>query len=155
MEAALAAGADANAADKLGFTALHLAIKNKNAPLAMRLMEVEGVSLDAKTTKGFTPMLLAAWKGDLDIVSKLISKGADTSVTDADGATALGHYIARTITVDDELAVLGHPRQGVHVALARLLARRHCDRAPSPADSDGSDDAGAKKGRDGGARPST
>ena len=92
VDAAIAAGASINAADKFGFTALHLAIKNKNVALANKLLENEGIaeSLSAKTNKGFTPLLVAAWKGDLSMVQKLITKGADLKAKDTAGRNVWG-----------------------------------------------------------------
>lgn len=82
VDDAISSGCNINAADKLGYTALHLAIKNKNAVLANKLIEIEGIDLNLQTKKGFTPMLVAAWKGDLQIVKKLIDKGADMNIKD-------------------------------------------------------------------------
>ena len=82
VDSAISGGADLNAVDKFGYTPLHLAIKNKNTVLANKLIETDGVQLDLKTNKGFTPMLVAAWKGDIQIVQKLITKGADINAQD-------------------------------------------------------------------------
>ena len=82
IEAALSGGADINAADKFGYTALHLAIKSKNSVLANKLIEMAGIDLNLKTNKGFTPMLVAAWKGDTQMVQKLITAKADINAQD-------------------------------------------------------------------------
>ena len=75
---------------QLGFTALHLAIKNKQAPIVRKLMDVEGADLNATTARGFTPMMVAAWKGDIDVVQKLITKGADVKAKDTAGRNVWG-----------------------------------------------------------------
>ena len=90
VDAALAAGTDVNAVDKLGFTALHLAIKNKNGAIAEKLLGTDGVDLEAKTRKGFTALHMAAWKGDLGLVQKLITKGCDLSAKDSSGRNVWG-----------------------------------------------------------------
>ena len=54
---------------------------SKNVVVSNKLIEVEGVDLEAKTNKGFTPMMVAAWKGDIQMVQKLITKGAKMSTT--------------------------------------------------------------------------
>ena len=89
VEAALA-GADINAADKFGFTALHLAIKAKNSAVANKIMAVDGVDINAKTKKGFTPLHLAAWKGDLNMVQKLITAKCDIGAKDTAGRNVWG-----------------------------------------------------------------
>lgn len=90
IEEALKAGADVTAKDKLGYTPLHLAIKNKQIVLARKLIKMEGVDLNAKTNKGFTPMHVAAWKGELDIVSELLKAGADIAAKDTAGRNVWG-----------------------------------------------------------------
>lgn len=90
VEAALAEGIDVNAADKLGFTPLHLALKSKNVKVANKLLQVEGINLNAVTRKGFTPLMMAAWKGDVDLVKVLIEKGADMKIKTEDGRNVWG-----------------------------------------------------------------
>jgi ankyrin repeat protein len=51
---------------------------------------MEGVDRNAKTNRGFTPMLVAAWKGELAIVQKLITKGADIKAVDSAGRNVWG-----------------------------------------------------------------
>jgi len=120
VDAAIAAGASINAADKFGFTALHLAIKNKNVALANKLLENEGIaeSLSAKTNKGFTPLLVAAWKGDLSMVQKLITKGADLKAKDTAGRNVWG--VAHDWHHEEILELL--KRNDVHYAEGDVLA---------------------------------
>ena len=118
IEAALAAGADINAADKLGFTALHLAIKSKNTALAAKLLEMEGINLDAKTKKGFAPIHMAAWKGDLNLVQKLITKGCDLKSKDTAGRNVWG--VAHDFHHEEILELL--KRHDIHYAEGEVLA---------------------------------
>ena len=83
-------GCDVNAVDKLGFTPLHLALKSKQSALANRLLQVDGVQLDVQTRKGFTPLMIAAWKGDIELCSALIEKGADLKVKTEDNRNVWG-----------------------------------------------------------------
>jgi len=90
VEAALAAGADINAKDKMGFTALHLAIKSKNEELANKLLDTEGIDVNVKTNKGFTPLMVAAWKGSEALVQTLITYKADLKAKDGAGRNVWG-----------------------------------------------------------------
>ena len=74
----------------MGYTALHLALKSECAPLSRKFVDIEGVDLNMKTKKGFTPLLVAAWKGDLGMVQTLITKGADIKATDTMGRNVWG-----------------------------------------------------------------
>ena len=75
---------------QLGYTALHLALKNKQPAVVAKLMATDGIDLNVKTNKGFTPMLVAAWKGDIDAVQKLIKAGADINAKDTAGRNVWG-----------------------------------------------------------------
>ncbi|MDR2148161.1 MAG: ankyrin repeat domain-containing protein [Tannerella sp.] len=56
--------------------------------------ELLKIGLDAQDSNGKTPLILAAWEGDLKTVKKLLALGADISVTDNLGNNVL-HYAAR------------------------------------------------------------
>jgi len=118
IDAALAAGADINAVDKLGFTALHLAIKNKNTALANKILAIEGVDLNAKTRKGFAPIHVAAWKGDMNLVQKLITKGCDKMAKDTAGRNVWG--VAHDWHQEEILELL--KRNEIHYAEGDVLA---------------------------------
>jgi ankyrin repeat protein len=47
--------------------------------------------LNAQDDNGNTPLILAAWQGDLKTVKKLLALGADVSITDNWGENVL-HY---------------------------------------------------------------
>jgi len=118
VDAAITAGADINAVDKFGFTALHLAIKTKNAALANKFLEKEGVNLNAKTKKGFAPIHVAAWKGDLNLVQKLITKGCDKNARDTSGRNVWG--VAHDWHHEEILELL--KRNDIHYAEGDTLA---------------------------------
>mmetsp|Transcript_46778 Transcript_46778/g.151916 ORF Transcript_46778/g.151916 Transcript_46778/m.151916 type:complete len:190 (-) Transcript_46778:380-949(-) len=95
LEAALAAaGADlageVNRPDRFGFTPLMLAVKSKQPGLVDKLLEVEGVQLDAQSKRGFSALMIAAWKADDTTIDKLVAKGADLSLRDGGGRNAWG-----------------------------------------------------------------
>ena len=49
----------------------------------------KGANLEAKDKKGFTPLLLAAYNGDLKMVEFLVSKGANLEAKDIYDSTPL------------------------------------------------------------------
>lgn len=116
----LAAGADREATDRQGWTALHWAADAGRLRCAVSLIEA-GAKLDAQDHRGRTPSMLALSKRPLvQLVELLLSAGADADARDHHGWSAL-HYLA---------ASTGGRR---HQALARRLvaagARPSRDRA--------------------------
>ncbi|HUT61814.1 MAG TPA: ankyrin repeat domain-containing protein [Phycisphaerae bacterium] len=95
----LAEGADVNAQPGGGErSALHFAVQGGHAALVELLLN-HGADIEAKQefssdADGVTPLLLAAGKGNVEIVKLLLSKGADLKATDNNGLTALS-YAAR------------------------------------------------------------
>ena len=118
IEAAIFAGADINAQDKLGYTPLHLAIKNMQPELTHKLMTMKGIQLNIQTKKGFTPMHVAAWKGDVATVQALIKCGADIAARDTAGRNVWG--IAHDWHKEDVLELL--KRNDFHYALGDVIA---------------------------------
>ena len=78
-----------NSTDKNGYSALTLACYHGNESVAAFL--IENVSnINGKSDYG-TPLMASVVKGNATIVKLLLDKKADTSITDANGTTAL-HY---------------------------------------------------------------
>jgi len=91
FEAALAEeGCDVNALDKYGMTALHLALKAKLPKVAMTLLDTGKCDINLQSRRGFTPLMVAAWKGELECCEKLIELGAKLYVKDTGGRNAWG-----------------------------------------------------------------
>jgi ankyrin repeat protein len=118
VEVILRAGADVNARDEDGRTALlqvlslfeamkyakteseysggkisprfcEVMFKDlKPAPVA-RLLIAHGADVNAASRKGQTPIAYAALSGDIELVGELLAKGADANVKDAYGTTPL------------------------------------------------------------------
>ena len=89
----LRAGADVNAAQGDGMTALHWAAENGQIELADVLV-FAGANLEAATRLGgFTPLMVASRAGHADIVRMLADAGANLEATTETGETAL-HYAA-------------------------------------------------------------
>jgi ankyrin repeat protein len=88
VEAALKAGADANAAEPDGTRALHYAV-DRNDQRATRMLIARGADVRAATNLAVTPLLLACSHGNLEITQLLLAAGADPNVRDIAGETAL------------------------------------------------------------------
>jgi uncharacterized protein len=82
-------GADVNAAQGDGVTALHWAAMKGDAELANTLI-IAGASVRAATRLGaYTPLHMAADLGSAPVVAALVKGGADVNATTATGTTPL------------------------------------------------------------------
>ena len=89
VKALLKNGADVNAAQGDGMTALHWAASNGDAALTQMLLSA-GANVRATTRLGgITPLLLASQNGHAAVVAALIAAGADSKSATSTGATAL------------------------------------------------------------------
>ncbi|GGO75121.1 ankyrin repeat domain-containing protein [Nonomuraea cavernae] len=84
----LAAGAEVNARESGGWTALLWAAANGHADTARVLIEA-GAAIDDANDDGDTPLTLAARRGALGVVRLLLEHGASAQKYDGDGDTAL------------------------------------------------------------------
>ena len=84
----LTRGADVNARDRHGFSALMKAALYGHTGIVEMLME-RGADLNASDENGWTPLMSAASGGNPDIVELLLRKGADVNAKDRFGNTAL------------------------------------------------------------------
>jgi ankyrin repeat protein len=99
VEAALEAGADANARDGDGITALMYAARGdrpeianpalSDHPMVVELLVKRGADVNAKTDTGFVALFWAARYGHEGVAKVLITHGADVNAKDKDGMTAL------------------------------------------------------------------
>jgi len=92
----VAAGADVNMADPpLELTPLVLAVhplsRPEHAGEMIRLLAQAGADLDKSDADGKSPLLVAIGEGKLDVVSLLLSLGANVHHRDYDGNGALAH----------------------------------------------------------------
>ena len=84
----LAAGADVNAKDERGETAIFSAVIGGYTELVKMLIN-KGADVNVKNKAGFTSLHEGAYSGDSDIVALLIDSGADVNAVKADGMTPL------------------------------------------------------------------
>jgi ankyrin repeat protein len=81
-------GADVNAAEADGTTALHWAVQRNDVELVTRLLKA-GARVNATNQFGSTPMFEAAVTGNATLIERLLAAGADVESPNADGQTAL------------------------------------------------------------------
>ncbi len=81
-------GVDAKAADKDGFTALHWACWSGLDGVALELIARGGLNINQQESHGYTPLMLAAMRGNAPTVKMLLQLGANTATTNAQGETA-------------------------------------------------------------------
>ncbi len=100
-------GADVNAAQGDGMTALHWAAVNGDVPMVKTLLAA-GAFPDATTRDGaYTPLHLAARAGRAGTVEALLEGGADAAARSTTGTTPL-HFAAQAGVVESIKALLAH-----------------------------------------------
>lgn len=104
VEAALAAGADVDAGDAAGRTALMWAAFHGDAPMLRYLLEA-GAGVNARDRRGRGALTWAAIAGRAGAARALLAAGADPALADGEGRAAADHAAAAG-----------------HAALAELLA---------------------------------
>lgn len=92
VEEAIKAGCNHNATDRFGKTAVHYAVERENVGCLEKLIQ-KRCNLDAISSDGLTPLMMAAVKGDPGVMRILIKGGAKTNLANVLGETAL-HYTA-------------------------------------------------------------
>jgi ankyrin repeat protein len=89
VKSLLKSGADVNAAQGDGMTALHWAATNGDAAMTQMLLSA-GANIRATTRLGgITPLLMASQGGHAQVVATLLAAGAEANSATATGATAL------------------------------------------------------------------
>jgi len=88
VELLLQAGADINAKNNYGWTALMWASKYGYKDVVKLLIKA-GADINAKTYSGWTALISASGNGHIDVVELLLQTGADVNAKDNYGWTAL------------------------------------------------------------------
>ncbi|KXZ41606.1 hypothetical protein GPECTOR_367g148 [Gonium pectorale] len=88
MKELLAAGADVNAADKVGETPLHVATSEGHLEVVKELLAARA-DVNATDKDERTPLHFAASKWHLEVVKELLAAGADVKAANKDAATPL------------------------------------------------------------------
>lgn len=93
VRALLQQGADVNAAQKDGMTALHWAASHNDVEIARVLLYAGGTVRATTRLGGYTPLHLASRAGHREVAEMLLEAGADPNVFTATGVTAM-HFAA-------------------------------------------------------------
>ncbi|MCA9290387.1 MAG: ankyrin repeat domain-containing protein [Phycisphaerales bacterium] len=90
IRALVAAGAEVNAVDDSGTTAMHEAVQGDLPnPTAVRALLESGAHADPADLDGITPLMLAAMSGDVECIRLLLAAGADPLARNAEGRSAI------------------------------------------------------------------
>jgi ankyrin repeat protein len=126
-------GANPNACDKDGSTALHYATRQGHAAVIIQLLK-GGANSDAPEPSGRTALHIAAIEGNEELLRELLRYGANPNAKSKDGRTAL-HYAAykgfpRVIMLLLEWNVdVGAKQECGKTALHIAVMKRHRDTA--------------------------
>lgn len=91
VEWLLESGAKVDARDREGKTSLTHACTG-DFPKTAKLLIESGADINSReSSEGFTPLMMAAGLGELEVVKVLLRNDADKTIKDEDGDTALSH----------------------------------------------------------------
>jgi ankyrin repeat protein len=85
----LRGGANVNAKDMGGYTALLRALEKKNGAVAELLLGQPNLEVNAQGFSGMTALTWYVWSGNEPNVKSLLERGANPNLSDADGDTPL------------------------------------------------------------------
>jgi len=102
-------GADVNASDSNGDTALLIVVVRRNTGLMeiVRILLDKGADVNAKDKNGRTVLMVAASEGKVEVMQTLLAKGADVNARDSDGNTALIRAIRAVANLPDDVSPSG------------------------------------------------
>lgn len=106
LQMLLEAGADVNAVDGNGDTALLHAARAKN-PESLQILLAAGAQVNLTNKKGETALMRAAFVGNVPHVAALLAAGADKTLRNADGLTAA--EIITHITISRHSPAMEYP----------------------------------------------
>lgn len=106
-EQLLKAGAKMPAQAPNGLSPILLAASGRDLAAVRQVLEAGPVALDARDSEQWTALEVAGYNGDAQIVMELLRAGADPSLKDKDGKTALDRALEQKH--DEVAALLGGP----------------------------------------------
>ncbi|MDY6985652.1 MAG: ankyrin repeat domain-containing protein [Candidatus Thermoplasmatota archaeon] len=91
----IAKGADVNARNKWGATALMYAVNHSGSVEVAKILIENGADVNARDNNGETALIDATDRGNREMVKLLLESGADVNARTNDGVTALTYATAR------------------------------------------------------------
>lgn len=104
-------GANPNLADSDGDTPMIQAISAGHAPNFLTFLVTHGAKLNAQDKAGQTALMVAAGLQDTDSIARLLLLGADTTIKDKDGATALFYAVTNKYGFRVQVSIESPPNQ--------------------------------------------
>ena len=88
LQTVLALGPNVNAKDKIGRTALHFACRRGSLEHFEVLIQNEDIDLDAQTSSGVTPLMMAVYSGNVQLIAGCLNSNCNPFLHDALERTA-------------------------------------------------------------------
>jgi ankyrin repeat protein len=85
----LQGGIDINSRDENGTPMLNIAVRNDNEAFVQKLIDLGADINIVSEDRGYTPVMDAVWRGNLDITKLLVNKGAELNTINKEGQTNL------------------------------------------------------------------
>lgn len=82
-------GIDVDSRDENGTPMLNIAVRNDNEAFVSKLIELGANINVVSEDRGYTPVMDAVWRGNLDITKILVNKGAELNTINKEGQTNL------------------------------------------------------------------
>lgn len=82
-------GIDVDSRDENGTPMLNIAVRNDNEAFVTKLIELGADINVVSEDRGYTPVMDAVWRGNLDITKILVNKGAELNTINKEGQTNL------------------------------------------------------------------